>query len=244
MAQHGVEILTQTEVEQIEKTAAGLQLSLSNGTQQTVDALLIATGRSPNLADLQLEQAGVDQDGAIVVNDYSQTNQPHIYAVGDCTNRVQLTPVAIAEGRAFADTVFGNRPHSVNYNHIPASVFGKPQAAFVGLTEAAAKRQFGPERIAIYCTKFTPLFQSLTARTEQVALKLVVDGLSDRILGVHMVGEPAAEVIQMAAVAVTAGLTKQDFDATMPLHPTSAEEFVSLHRTEMPANAVQPCWMG
>ncbi|MCU0548052.1 MAG: glutathione-disulfide reductase [Leptolyngbya sp. Prado105] len=244
MTQHGVQFLMNTEVERIEKNSAGLQLFLSNGDPMTVDTLLLATGRSPNLDDLHLENAGVELAGkAIAVNDDNQTNQAHIYAVGDCIHRVQLTPVAIAQGRAFADTVFGNSPHRVTYDHIPSSVFGKPQAAFVGLTEATAREQFGADQIAIYCTKFTPLFHNLTGREENVAMKLVVDRQSDRLLGVHMVGEPAAEIIQMAAIALTAGLTHQQFNATMPLHPTTAEEMTTLHLNEMPAEPVQPCWM-
>lgn len=245
MTQHGVQFATNTEVEGIEKTSAGLQLSLSNGTQTTVDALLMATGRSPNLDDLQLQNAGIELAGkAIAVNDNNQTNRSHIYAVGDCISRVQLTPVAIAEGRAFADTVFGNSPQKVNYNHIPSSVFGKPQAAFVGLTEAAAREHFGTDQITLYCTKFTPLFHRLSGREEEMAIKLVVDRQSDRILGAHIVGESAAEMIQIVAIALTAGLTKQDFDATMPLHPTSAEELVTLYLPTMPKEPTQPCWMG
>lgn len=244
MTRHGVHFLMNTEVECIEKTSTGLQLSLSNGTQTSVDALLLATGRSPNLEDLQLQNTGVELDGnAIAVDNHNQTTQSHIYAVGDCISRVQLTPVAIAEGRAFADTVFGNSFRKVSYDHIPSSVFSKPQAAFVGLTEAAAKEQFGANQIVTYCTKFTPLFHSLTRRAEEVAMKLVVDRDSDLILGAHMVGESAAEIIQMAAIALTAGLTKQDFDATMPLHPTTAEEMITLRLTEMPQKPVQSCWM-
>lgn len=244
MANHGVQFHLNTEVERIEKIPQGLHLSLSDGSQTEVDGLLIATGRSPNLEALNLENAGVEVDGkAIGVDDYSQTNQPHIYAVGDCTNRVQLTPVAIAEGRAFADTVFGDSRHQVNYEHIPSSVFGKPQAAYVGLTEATAKERFGAEGVIPYYTRFSPLFHSFTDRQEEVSMKLVVERQSDRILGVHMVGDPAAEIIQMAAIAVTAGLTKRAWSTTMPLHPTTAEEMITLHRTDMPKEPVQPCWM-
>jgi glutathione reductase (NADPH) len=235
MTRQGVQFIMNTEVERIEKESAGLLLSLSNGTQTTVDALLIATGRSPNLVDLHLQRAGVELDGsAIAVNDHYQTNQSHIYAVGDCIGRVQLTPVAIAEGRAVVDTVFGKAPTTVNYHHIPSSVFGKPQAACVGLTEAAAKEQFGADQIKIYRNNFTPLFHHLTGKDEEVAMKLIVKCEDERILGLHMVGELAAEIIQMATIAITAGLTKKDFDVTMPLHPTTAEEIVSLHFTEMP----------
>ncbi len=244
MIQHGVRFLMNTEVELIEKIPEGLRLSLSNNSQETVDALLMATGRKPNINELQLENAGVEiNQKAIAVNEYSQTSQPHIYAVGDCTNRKQLTPVAIAEGKSFADTVFGNRPHTVSYSNIPSAVFGKPQAAFVGLTEQEAKEQLGSDNIAIYCTKFQPLFYSLTDREAETAMKLVVDKNSDRVLGAQIVGESAAEIIQVAAIAVTAGLTKKDFDATMPLHPTSAEELVTLHMTTMPEEPMQPCWM-
>jgi glutathione reductase (NADPH) len=245
MMQHGVNFLMNTELKSIEKEADGLKLSLSGAQDQvTVDAVLLAIGRTPNLADLKLENAGVKvEHKAVVVNDYSQTNQAHIYAVGDCTSRVQLTPVAIAEAQAFADTVFGNQPHQVNYANIPSSVFGKPQAAFVGLTEAAAQQQFGSDQIVAYCTLFRPLFHSLTGRDESTSLKLVVEKQSERLLGAHMVGEHAAEVMQIIAVAVNAGLTKADIDRTMPLHPTSSEELINLKKTTMPDADMQPCWM-
>ena len=229
MKQHGIHFLMNTEVTGIEKISEGLQLTLSNASHKTVDAILFATGRIPNLAELQIENAGLKVDHeAIMVNEYSQTSQPHIYAVGDCTSRIQLTPVAIAEGRAFANTVFGNQPRQVNYANVPSSVFGNPQAAFVGLTEAEAQEKFGAENVIAYSTQFKPLFHSLTGRDEQASMKLVVDKNSDRLLGAHMVGEHAAEIMQIIAVAITAGLTKADFDATMPLHPTSAEKFAGL----------------
>lgn len=245
MTQHGVRFLMNTEVTAIAKTSEAVQLSLSDSSDPLIaDAVLLATGRTPNLAELQLENVDVEvSQKAIAVDGYSQTSQPHIYAVGDCTNRKQLTPVAVAEGRAFADTVFGNRPHQVNYSNIPSSVFGKPQAAFVGLTETEAKQQFGADQIATYCTKFKPLFHHLTERDETTAMKVVVDQATDRVLGTHMVGEHAAEIIQALAIAVNAGLTKQAFDATMPLHPTSAEEFVTLRMTDLPEEPAQPCWV-
>ncbi len=229
MTRQGVHFLTNTEVTSIEKTSEGLQLTLSDSSHKTVDAVLFATGRTPNLTELRLENAKVEIDQkAIVVNELSQTNQSHIYAVGDCTNRVQLTPVAIAEGRAFADTIFGKQPCRVNYDNIPSSVFSNPQAAFVGLTEVEAQQQFGVDNIITYCTTFKPLFHSLTSRDDTASMKLVVDKKSDRVLGAHMVGEYAAEIMQIVAVAVTARLTKADFDATMPLHPTSSEKFITL----------------
>ncbi|MBW4465305.1 MAG: glutathione-disulfide reductase [Pegethrix bostrychoides GSE-TBD4-15B] len=248
MIRHGVSFLFDTEVTNIELTAAGLQLSLSNSSKQTVkqtvDAILMATGRAPNLEALKLENAGVKlNQKAVEVNEESQTSQPNIYAVGDCTDRVQLTPVAIAEGKAFADTLFGHRSDRVSYKNIPSSVFGKPQAAYVGLTEAEAKQQFGADQIVTYCTTFTPLFHSLTDRDETTSMKLVVEKSSARLLGAHMIGNHAAEIMQSMAIAVSAGLTKADIDATMPLHPTSAEEFVTLKLTSMPEQPVPPCWM-
>lgn len=244
MTQHGVRFLLETEVTKVKKTAAGVQLTLSNSGMIEADAVLFATGRVPNLKTLQLENADVNLDHkAIAVDQFSQTNQAHIYAVGDCTNRVQLTPIAIAEGRAFADSVFGHQPHKVRYTNIPSSVFGKPQAACVGLTEDAARQQYGNDQILVYCTMFKPLYHHLSGRDEHTSIKLIVNRQTDRVLGAHMVGEGAAEIIQMAAIAVTAELTKSAFDATLPLHPTTAEEFVTLHCTQMPGESIQPCWM-
>jgi len=210
-----------------------------------VDAILFAIGRVPNFEGLGLEKVGVEvEKKAIAVNEYSQTSQSHIYAVGDCTDRKNLTPVAIAEAQAFADTVFGNKPRQVNYKNIPSSVFGQPQAASVGLATDEALEQLGQDNVVLYCTMFTPLFHKLTGADEVAIMKLIVDKNTDHVVGAHMVGENAAEIIQMAAIAVNAGLTKKDFDATMPLHPTSAEEFVTLQKTEMPADCIEPGWMG
>ncbi|MGF1498247.1 MAG: glutathione-disulfide reductase [Elainellaceae cyanobacterium] len=233
MMQRGITILPHTQVERLEKTADGtiLYLNGDQGPEQiTVDAaVLFAVGRAPNTANLRLENAGVETDlGAVAVNEWSQTSQPHIYAVGDVTNRVNLTPVAIDEGRAFADTVFGNVPRRVNYANIPTAVFSQPEAATVGLTEAAAIAQFGEANVKVYRSTFKPLFQSLTGSTERTLMKLVVDRQSDRVLGAHMVGKDAAEIIQSVAIAVNMGATKQDFDNTMALHPSTAEEFVTM----------------
>lgn len=247
MVRHGIQFHLNTEVAEIKTAPPGLHLQLTGDSQETlvVDAVLIATGRSPNLDSLELDRIGIAvENKAIAVNEYSQTSEPHIYAVGDCTNRVQLTPVAIAESRAFADTVFGNHPHPMRYDNIPSSVFGKPPAAFVGLTEPEAQERLGADNIITYCTLFQPLFYSPTDRKEVSAMKLVVEKATDRVLGAHMVGDHAAEIIQAVAIAVTAGLTKQDFDATMPLHPTSSEEFVTLQQPTLPEDPLQPCWMG
>jgi glutathione reductase (NADPH) len=232
MANHGIAFCPDTEVEKIEKTAAGLSLSLAGARSSglTVDAgVLFAVGRAPNIGGLGLDNAGVEiVKGALAVDERARTNQPHIYAVGDCTNRVMLTPVAIAEGRAFADREFANLPTRVNYNTIPTAVFSQPEVGTVGLSEAEAKRQLGEASVTVYRARFRSLYYNLAGRDERTWIKLVVDRQSDRVVGVHMVGKDAAEIIQSVAIAVTMGATKRDFDATMALHPTTAEEFVTL----------------
>ncbi|MEG4989675.1 glutathione-disulfide reductase [Microcoleus sp. BR0-C5] len=230
MTKHGINILTGRSIAQIEKTPEGLKLTLSGESAETltVDALLCATGRQPNLEKLGLENAGVETDkGAIAVTKDSRTSQPHIFAVGDCTNRINLTPIAIAEGRAFADTEFGNNPRSISHENVASAVFSQPEAATVGLTEEEAKVKF-PESIKCYTAKFRPMFHSLTGADEKTFVKLVVETNTDRVLGVHMVGKDAGEIIQGMAIAVNMGATKKDFDATIGIHPSTAEEFVTL----------------
>jgi glutathione reductase (NADPH) len=204
------------------------------------DVFLAATGRIPNVDGLGLENVGItlvpssiEGPGystfkAIGVDEFSRTSQPHIFAVGDCTDRLNLTPVAIAEGRAFADTEFGNMPRSINHENVPSAVFSQPEAATVGLSETAAKAKFGDDGVEIFRAKFRPMFHSLTGVDEKVTVKLVVERATNRVLGAHMVGENAAEVIQGMAIAVKMGATKQDFDATIGIHPSTAEEFVTL----------------
>ena len=234
MTQLGITFLTETQVERMEKTDGGTTLFLTGENAPasiTVDAaVLFATGRAPNTPHLQLNNARVETThlGAAAVNDWSQTSQPHIYAVGDVTNRVNLTPVAIDEGRAFADTVFGNSPRQVNYANIPTAVFSQPEAATAGQTEAEAKAQLGESNVKVYKSAFRPLYHSLTGVTEKTLMKLVVDRESDRVLGAHMVGKDAAEIIQSVAIALNMGATKRDFDNTMALHPSTAEEFVTM----------------
>lgn len=233
MIQRDVTILANTQVERLEKTSEGVRLFLSGehapGSVTVDAAVLFAIGRAPNTADLRLENAGVETVfGAVAVNEWSQTYQAHIYAVGDVTNRVNLTPVAIDEGRAFADTVFGHQPRRVNYANIPTAVFSQPEAATVGLSESAAVEQLGEENVKVYRSTFRPLYHSLTGFHEKTLMKLVVDRQSDRVLGAHMVGKDAAEIIQSVAIALTKGATKQDFDNTMALHPSTAEEFVTM----------------
>jgi len=227
---HGVEIIPETIVEKIEQTPEGLQLTLKGKeeTTLTVDTILCAMGRKPNLTGLGLENAGVEvTKDAIAVSQNSRTSQGNIFAVGDCTNRINLTPVAIAEGRAFADTEFGNNPRAISHKNVPSAVFSQPEAATVGLTEEEAKAQFG-DSIKCYKAKFRPMFYSLTGADEKTTVKLVVESHTDRVLGVHLVGKDSAEMIQGIAIAVNMGATKKDFDATIGIHPSSAEEIVTL----------------
>ena len=230
MTKHGIEIVTGSSIEWIEKTPEGLKLQLWGESQETltVDAVLCATGRLPNLEKLGLENAGVETDkGAIAVTKDSRTSQPHIFAVGDCTNRINLTPIAIAEGRAFADTEFGNNPRAISYENVPSAVFSQPEAATVGLTEEQARAKF-PDSIKCYTAKFRPMFHALTGADEKTFVKLVVETNTDKVLGVHMVGKDAGEIIQGMAIAVNMGATKKDFDVTIGIHPSTAEEFVTL----------------
>jgi glutathione reductase (NADPH) len=192
------------------------------------DLILWAIGRVPNTAGLGLETAGValDRDGAIIVGDDNRSNVPSIYAVGDVTNRVQLTPVAIREGHAFADTVFGGTPRTVDYRSIPTAVFANPPIASVGLTEEEARATYG--EINVYRSDFRPMKAVLAGRQERALYKMVTDAASDRVVGLHMIGPESAEILQAAAVAVKAGLTKAAFDDTVALHPSMAEELVLL----------------
>lgn len=230
MESHGIEILTSCEASSIEKTPEGLKLTLGRKHQETivVDVVLAATGRKPKLKNLGLENAGVEiNKDAIAVDQYSQTSQENIYAVGDCTDRMNLTPVAIGEGRAFADTQFGGHSRTMSYENIPTAIFSTPEAATVGLTEAQAREQYG-DGVKVYRAKFKPTYHSLSGRDERVMVKLVVAEDTNKVLGAHMVGEHAAEIIQGMAIALKMGATKKDFDATVGIHPSTAEEFVTL----------------
>lgn len=231
LSKRGIRILGNTTAKEIEQGSEGLQLTLSGDCQETItaDTILVATGRVPNTNSLGLENAGVElgEKGAVNVDEYSRTTQDNIFAVGDCTNRVPLTPVAKAEGRAVANTAFGDQPQKINYEYVTSAVFARPEAATVGMTEAKAREKFG-ESVQCHCAEFEPLFHSMTEQDEQVMMKLVVDGKSDRVLGAHMVGEHAADIIQSLAVAIRKGVTKQDIDATIGIHPTTGEEFLTL----------------
>lgn len=224
----GIGIVYETTPTAIEKTADGLKVSFDRGQDQYFDAVMMATGRMPYTWDLGLEAAGVaiDDHGAIVVDEYSQTSQASIYAVGDVTNRINLTPVALMEGHAMADTVFGGMDRAVNHVDVPAAVFSQPPVGTVGLSEAEARDQ--GHRLKIFKSTFTPMKYTLTQGGVTGLMKLVVDADTDRVLGVHVVGPDAPEMVQGFAVAVKAQLTKKQFDQTIGIHPTAAEELVTL----------------
>ncbi|MDB5534420.1 MAG: gor [Hyphomicrobiales bacterium] len=212
----------------IEKLSHGLDVTFTNGSTGDFDQVLVATGRHPHTRGLGLENAGVELDtyGAVKVDGYSRTNIASIYAVGDVTNRLNLTPVAIREGHAFADTVFGGKDIRVDLHNVATAVFATPEIGTVGLSEADARQAF--DIVDIYRTSFRPLKATLSGRQDRTIMKLVVDGKSDRVLGVHILGEDAGEMAQLLGIAVKMGATKADFDATMAVHPTGAEELVTM----------------
>ena len=206
-----------------------LSVTTQGGESIACGGVLLATGRRPFLHGLNLEAAGVAVEGhRIPVNADQRTNVPHIYAVGDVTDRICLTPVAVDEGRAFADTVYGHKPRQVDHSLVASAVFSQPELASVGLTEEQAIARCGAEGIRVHRARFRPMSQALPARDPKVLLKLIVETASGKVLGCHMVGEHAAEIIQMAAIAIGMGATKADFDRTMALHPSVAEEFVTM----------------
>ncbi len=228
LAQAGVKLNFGMMPTRIEKAPTGYRVSLTKGLRLDADQVMIATGRRPNTPGLGLEKAGVERDslGAVKVDAFSKTNVESIYAVGDVTNRVALTPVAIREGHAFAETVFGGRPEAVVHSNIPTAVFSTPELGTAGLTEMDARAAF--DCVDIYMANFRPLKATLSGRAEKTFMKIVVDGVSDRVLGVHILGEDASEMAQILGIAVKMGAKKADFDATMALHPTSAEELVTM----------------
>ena len=229
MEKDGITVITGCTVEKVDRYGDEYVSHLSNGSSIASEKVMFAIGRHPNVANLGLEKARVEinpKNGGIAVNEYSQTNVPNIYAIGDVTHRLNLTPVAIREGHAFADTVFGKRAVKVDHTDIPTAVFCQPEIATVGLTEIQARAQFS--RVDIYKTTFRPLKATLSGRDTKVLMKLVVDGSTDRVVGCHMVGDYAAEIIQAVAIAVKMKATKADFDATIALHPTAAEELVTM----------------
>jgi glutathione reductase (NADPH) len=223
----GIDFKFHSAFERVEKGEDGrLTIHMSGCDPIEADLLMYAIGRKPNTAGLGLEAAGVELDGngAVVVNADNQSTCDSIYAVGDVTNRVQLTPVAIREGQAFADAVFGNKPSRVDYDNIPAAVFSHPPLASVGMTEGQARNKLGS--VKTYTSDFRPMKNVLANRNERALYKLVVDGETDQVVGIHMIGPDAPEILQAAAIAVKAGLKKSQFDEVVALHPTMSEELV------------------
>lgn len=239
MRKAGVDLRLQAEVATIARTADGLQVTLKNGDTLLADTVLYATGRVPNTHGLGLEAAGVklNAKGAIEVDAHYQTSVPSIHAIGDVTARVQLTPVALGEGMALVDHLFGpaaGKPaRSMAYDYIPTAVFTHPNIGTVGDTEAQAREKYG--KLRIYRTDFKPLKHTLSGSTERTLMKLVVDDATDRVVGLHMVGADAGEIVQGFAVAMKAGATKAVFDSTIGIHPTAAEEFVTMREAVKPA---------
>ncbi len=234
LAKSGVEMLMNREISRIEKDeSGGLRYQCQAGEWHKSDLVMFATGRLPNTKNLGLEKAGVElgDRGDVLIDHYGQTNVPSIWAVGDCTDRLQLTPVAIREGQALADNLFSGKTPRTKFDHpvVPTAIFSIPPAATVGLTEAQAKEI---HEVDIYKTRFRPLFHSLTGRDEMVMMKLIVDKPSQRVVGLHMVGEHAADIVQAAAIAIGMGATKADFDRTVALHPCTAEELVLMRQAE------------
>ncbi len=225
----GVRVITESVFTKIEGKKDGVKkVSLSNGETLEADEVMWAVGRKPHTIGLGLENANIKarEDGAIIVDEYSKTSASNIYAVGDVTDRVNLTPVAIREGAAFAETVFNNNPQAMDYNDIPKAVFSQPPVGTVGMSEKEAREQFA--NVDIYKSDFRPMKNILAKSEHRMLMKLVVDGDTDRVVGCHIVGDDSPEMIQIAAIAVKAGLTKAQFDATCALHPSAAEELVTM----------------
>ena len=228
MQKKGIKLKFETNIDSIEKTDNQLLATLTDGTSLTADQILYATGRKPKTEGIDIESLGIklDKNAAIVVNDQYQTNIPSIYAVGDVTNRVNLTPVALAEGMFLARHLYNNETSDVEYENIPTCVFSQPNIGTVGLTEEEARD--GYDQIDIYKSSFTPMKHTLSGDDEKTFMKLIVDKATDRVIGVHMVGPEAGEIMQGIGIALKAGASKADFDKTIGIHPTTAEEFVTM----------------
>jgi glutathione reductase (NADPH) len=227
MRAKGVDLHLGTNIVEMEKRDAGFWVKATNGNETMYDQVMFATGRAPNSDNLGLENVGVElgRKGEIVVDEYSQTKVPSIFAIGDVTDRVQLTPVAIREAMAFVETVFKGNPTAADHDLIPSAVFTQPELGTIGLSEEDAAEN-GP--IEVYCSSFKPMNHSFAGREDRVMMKLIVCADTRKVLGCHIVADHAGEMIQLAGIAVKMGATKEDFDRTVAVHPTMAEELVTM----------------
>lgn len=239
MQKRGVKVLSETVIRSIEKDGDVYTLRCAGNEIIETDLVMYATGRTPNTAGLGLAEAGVELagNGAVMVDEWNQSSVESIYAVGDVTDRIALTPVAIQEGRAFAETHFNGNPLTVDYDDVPSAVFSTPPVGSVGLPEEVARARYGD--IDVYVSRFKPLVHTLSGRDERSFMKLVVDAHTDRVLGAHMVGLDAPEIIQGVAIAIKCDATKAQFDATTGIHPSAAEEFVTMREKRPNPERVQ-----
>jgi glutathione reductase (NADPH) len=228
MRQRGVTIRTRTEFARIDKIQGGFTAYTTAGEEISADLVMYATGRKPNIKNMGLEEVGVKlhADGRVLVDEWSKTSVPNIYAIGDVTDRLNLTPVAIAEGRAIAETLYNNNPLKISHENVATAVFSQPPIGTVGLSEREARKR--GHTLDIYRARFRPMKNTLSGREERTMMKLVVDRPTQKVLGIHMVGVDSPEIVQCLAVAIICGATKQQFDATMAVHPTASEEFVTM----------------
>ena len=228
----GIKLLLNTDIQSITSNESGKTANLNSNDTLEVDQIMYATGRTPNSIDLGLEAIGIETGNKheIIVNQDSQTNIDNIYAVGDVTDRIALTPVATMEGHAFADTLYGNKPRVADHNNVPSAVFSQPPIASVGLSEHEAREQH--KNIDTYSSEFRTLKHSLTDNSERTFMKLIVNADNDKVVGAHMIGMDAAEIMQGVAIAIKAGATKSDFDQTVGIHPSSAEEFCTMRNKD------------
>ncbi len=224
----GIDIRANTQIGRIDKSAGGYTVTTTDGKRIGTDCVMYATGRKPNTKGMGLAEIGVElnKNGAVVVDEWQRSTVPNIYAVGDVTDRINLTPVAIAEGRAIAETLYHNNPIRMDHADVPSAVFSQPPVAVVGLNEEEARREYG--EVDIYQARFKPMKNTLSGRDERSFMKLVVDGKTDRVLGCHMLGADAPEIVQGLAIAIKCGATKKQFDQTVGIHPSAAEEFVTM----------------
>ncbi len=234
MQTRGIKVLCGHTVDAVEKAGDEYLTTLSDGATVAADKVMFAIGRRPNVMGIGCEALKMEchEHGGIQVDEYSRTSVPNIYAVGDVTNRVNLTPVAIREGHAFADTLYGGKPTKVDHSNVPTAVFSEPELGVIGLTEAQAREQL--DIVDVYKTTFRPMRATLSGRATRVFMKLLVDGVTGRVVGCHIAGPDAGELIQVIGIAMKMGATKADFDATMAVHPTMAEELVTMREAGGP----------